>query len=237
VDKHHRFLLAQQLAHIDFLDEQIAALTEEIARYLAEMDDTSKPDAGKGTKANADWTNDLGGEQDQLAAKKPPSWTEAIELLDTVPGIDRRTAEVLLAEIGIDMRQFPTADDLAAWAGFAPGNHESGGKRYSGRVRKGSRAVRDIISQAAWAAARTKNTFLKARYHRLSARRGKKRAIVAVGHSMLISIWYMLARHEPYSDLGDDYYDKRKKESKVAYLAKQLARLGYTVRIEPVSTA
>lgn len=237
VEKHHRFLLAQQLAHIDFLDEQIEALTEEIARHLREMDDTSKPDAGGTRKPDADKASDRQGEQDQSQAKRPPHWTEAIELLDTVPGIDRRTAEVLLAEIGVDMRQFPTADDLVAWAGFAPGNHESGGKRYSGRVRKGSRAVRDIISQAAWAATRTKGTFLKARYHRLAARRGKRRAIIAIGHSMLISIWYMLARHEPYHDLGNDYYDKRKKESKVAYLSKQLAKLGYSVRIEPISAA
>jgi hypothetical protein len=141
---------------------------------------------------------------------------------------------VILAEIGLDMNQFPTADDLVSWAGFAPGNHESGRKRYSGRVRKGSRAIRDIMSQAAWVASRTKETFLKSRYHRLSARQGKKRAIVAIGRSMLTSIWYMLSRREPYCDLGGDYYDKRKKESKVIYLSKQLAKLGYSVHIEPI---
>ena len=228
VGEHHRFILVKQLAHIDFLDEQIEALSEEIGEQLARMDNASKPDS--------DHTGTAAQDPDGQSTAQTLRWTQAVELLDSVPGIDQRTAEVILAEIGLDMNQFPTPDDLASWAGFAPGNHESGGKRYSGRTRKGSRAIRDAISQAAWAASRTKNTFLKSRYHRLAARRGKKRAIVALGHSMLTSIWFMLSRRQPYRDLGPDYYDNRKKESKVTYLSKQLAKLGYSVHIQPIPT-
>jgi transposase len=162
------------------------------------------------------------------------SWSAAVELLDTIPGVDVRTAEVILAEIGLDMGQFPTPDDLASWAGFAPGNYQSGGKRYSGRTTKGNRPIGSALNQAAWAASRTKGTFLKARYHRLAARRGKKRAIVAVGRSILVSIWYMLSRQQPYQDLGADYFDQRKKEVKVSYLTKQLARLGFSVQLDPI---
>ena len=132
------------------------------------------------------------------------------------------------------MNQFPSADDLASWAGFAPGNHQSGGKRYSGRTTKGNRPIGAALTQAAWAASRTKGTFLKARYHRLAARRGKKRAIVAIGRSILVSIWHMLTNHQPYQDLGADYYDQRRKESKVAYLSKQLTRLGFAVQLDPL---
>jgi transposase len=173
----------------------------------------------------------------ETQADEPLSWSAAVELLDTIPGVDRRTAEVILAEIGLDMSQFPTADDLASWAGFAPGNHQSGGKRYSGRTTKGNRPIGAALNQAAWAASRTKDTYLKARYHRLAARRGKKRAIVALGRSMLVSIWHMLSRQQPYQDLGADYYDQRRKDTKVSYFTKQLAKLGFEVTLDPAPTA
>jgi transposase len=135
------------------------------------------------------------------------------------------------------MSQFPTADDLASWAGFAPGNHQSGGKRYSGRTTKGNRPIGAALNQAAWAASRTKGSFLKARYHRLATRRGKKRAIVAIGRSILVSIWYMLSRQESYQDLGADYYDQRRKETKISYLTTQLSKLGFVVTLDPAPTA
>jgi transposase len=227
VDEHHRFILAQQLAHIDFLDEQIEQLSQEVSRQLERM---SQPPSG-GQSGSDLLEVEPGPTEDQATSL---SWTEAVTLLDTMPGVDVRTAEVILAEIGLDMNQFPTANDLASWAGLAPGNNKSGGKRYSSRTTQGNKPLRSVMSQAAWAASRTKGTFLKARYHRLAARRGKKRAIVAIGHSMLTSVWFMLSHRQPYHDLGAAYYDHRKKETKVNYFTKQLAKLGFSVRIEPL---
>jgi hypothetical protein len=150
-----------------------------------------------------------------------------------MPGVNRRTAEVILAEMGIDMSQFPTEDHLASWAGLASGNCKSAGKRYTGRTTKGNRALSTIMVQAAWPAVRTKGTFLKARYHRLAARRGKGRAIVAVAHSMLVSVWHMLSKKQPYHDLGEDFFDQRKKASKISYLTRQLEKLtGGMVQIQ-----
>lgn len=224
VDVHHRFILAQQLGHIDFLDEQIEILSGQISQYLEQMGSLSSND------------DDVSGSS-KSKSNKPLSWIVAVGLLSTIPGIDRRTAEIILAEIGLDMKQFPTADDLASWAGFAPGNHQSGGKRYSGRTTKGNRPIGAALNQAAWAASRTKGTYLKARYHRLAARRGKKRAIVAIGRSILVSIWYMLSRQQPYQDLGADYYDQRRKDTKVSYFTQQLSKLGFEVTLDPAPTA
>jgi transposase len=222
VAEHHRFILAQQLGHIDFLDEQIERMSQQISQHLAQMGQPPSDD------------DDPSGSS---KAEEVLSWGEAVELLDTIPGVDQRTAEIILAEIGLDMSQFPSADDLASWAGFAPGNYQSGGKRYSGRTTKGNRPIGAALNQAAWAASRTKDTWLKARYHRLAARRGKKRAIVAIGRSILVSIWHMLSRHEPYRDLGTDYYDQRRKDTKVSYFSKQLAKLGFVVTLDPLPTA
>jgi transposase len=224
VKEYHRFLLAKQLAHIDFLDEQIEDISTEIGRQMEAM---SGP-TGSGA--------DGGGEEGSLKgdeALPPLSWDEAVALLDTIPGVNRRTAEVILAEIGLDMSQFPTAKHLASWAGLAPGNHESGGKRYSGRRTKGNRPLSSILTEAAQAASRTQNTFLNARYHRLAARRGKKRAIGAIAHSMIISVWHILTYRQPYQELGGDYFDERKKESKINYLIRRLEKLtGGAVRIQ-----
>lgn len=226
ISPNQRFILARQLSHIDFLDEQIEAFNEQISQHLQQM-------APSAVKDDADGDDGSSGQ----APTETLSWTEAVELLDTIPGVDQRTAEIILAEIGLDMSQFPTADDLASWAGFAPGNHQSGGKRYSGHTTKGNRPIGAAINQAAWAASRTKDTWLKARYHRLAARRGKKRAIVAIGRSILVSIWHMLSKQQPYQDLGADFYDQRRKESKVTYLTKQLARLGFAVQLDPLPAA
>ena len=163
----------------------------------------------------------------------PLSYGEALIVLDTAPGVNQNVAETVLAELGADMSRFPTPEQAAAWAGIAPGNNESGGKRYSGRIRDGNRALRVALVQAAWSAVRTKSTYLKAQYERLVVRRGKKRAIIAVAHSLLRSIWYMLAYHVPYQDLGGDYFDNRHKESKINYHLRQLQKLGYSAQIEP----
>jgi transposase len=226
VGPRQRKVLALQLAHVDFLDEQVEELSAEITRYVEGMD--GPPVSGdSGTGSNAPEERDSG------ELPPPMNFEQAIILLDTIPGVNQRVAETVVAELGVDMRRFATPEHAAAWTGIAPGNNESGGKRYSGRTRKGNQALRSVLIQAAWAAVRKKDIYLKAKYDRLVVRRGKKRAIVAVAHSILKSMWYMLAYHVPYQDLGGDYFDKRRKESKVNYHLRQLQKLGYSALPQP----
>lgn len=228
VGSHHRFLLAKQLAHIDFLDEQIDDISAEIVRWFETQSRGLDGIGGSSTGNELDSTDPSSSDQES-----PLTWEEAIDLLDTIPGINRKTAENMLAEMGLNMDQFPTDKHLTSWSGLAPGNHQSGGKRYSGRIRKGNQRLSAIMVQAAWSAIRTKDSFLHARYRRLAGRRGKKRALVAVARSMLVSAWHILTDRQPYRDLGGDYFDQRKKETKVSYLTRQLEKLtGGAVRIE-----
>lgn len=160
---------------------------------------------------------------------------DEIVLLDTIPGISRRAAEVLLAEIGSDMSRFPSAKHLASWAGICPGNHESAGKRRSGKTRKGSRWLRQVLIEAAHGAAHTKQTYLGALYRRLAARRGTKKALVAVGHAILVIVYHVLTRHEPYQDLGVNYFDERDRQAVERRLVRRLEQLGYQVNLQPVT--
>jgi transposase len=160
-------------------------------------------------------------------------FAESVALLDTIPGIAQEAAETIVAELGQDMARFPTARHLAAWAGVAPGNHESAGKRLSSRIRSGNRTLRATLTQAAHAAARSKDTYLSSLFHRLASRRGKKRAIMAVAHSMVVAIYYMLSRRQPYQELGPGYLDQLKPEAVKRRLIGRLEGLGYTVMVEP----
>jgi transposase len=197
---HQRFLIAQQLAHIDFLD----ALIERISAQIAE---------------------------------RVRPFEEEIALLDTITGIGRYTAEVVVAEIGVDLRRFPRADHLGSWAGVAPGNNESAGKRRSGKTRKGNPWLRRALVEAAHAAGRTKNTYLGAQYRRLVARKGKKRAAVAVAHSILTIVYHVLTDRQPYADLGGDYFDRRDQQAVQRRLVHRLEALGYTVSLQPKEPA
>jgi transposase len=232
VRPHHRFLLAQQLGHIDFLDEQIETLGEEISQRVEQMN--QPPDPGPSGAAPTRQAEAKSAEADSQPPTLLLSWSQAIELLDTVPGIDRRSAETLLAEIGLNMNQFASANHLTAWAGLAPGNNQSGGKRYSSRTRQGNRTVRSLAVQIAHAASRKKGCYLSALYHRIAARRGKKRAIVAVARSIFVSVYHMLLTGQPYDDLGADYFTLRRKEAKTDLLLRQLTKLGYSVQLEPL---
>jgi transposase len=195
VGPHQRFLIAQQLAHVDFLDGALEQVSAEIAERLQPCE--------------AD-----------------------LARLTTIPGVGRRTAEVLLVELGLDVRRFPTAAHLASWAGLCPGNHESAGKRLSGRTRKGSPWLRTALVEAAQAAGRTK-TYLGAQYHRLAARRGRKRAPVAVAHSILVIVYHVLTRATNYQELGVRYFDERERRAVEQRLVRRLEGLGYTVRLDP----
>ncbi len=221
VSDHHRFMLGEQLNHIDFMAGQITNINNEIGVRLEQMSQKQEPPAPPSASVQE--------EETQI----PLSWNRAVEILDTAPGINQRAAECILAETGIDMRQFPNADHLAAWSGLAPGNHESGGKRYSGRTRKGNQTLRTMMVQVAHAAKRKKGSYAEALYKRLVGRRGKKRAIIAVARSMIVSIYHMLERQEEYVDLGGGYFETRQKDSKIDRLTKQIEKLGYQVQLAP----
>ena len=179
----------------------------------------------------------IGHFDEQIEAACLP-FAQAVECLDTIPGVGRETAEVIVAEIGADMSRFPSAQHLAAWAGVAPGNHESGGKRLSGRVRHGNQALRRALLQAAKAAAHTKATYLAAQYQRLVRRRGKKRASVAVAHSILVIAYHLLKRGEEYHELGANYFDRERPEATATRLVQRLEKLGYQVTLQvPVAGA
>jgi transposase len=161
----------------------------------------------------------------------------AIQAVMTVPGFERRAAENLIAEIGIDMSRFPTAGHLASWAGICPGSHESAGKRKSGKTTRGSRWLKATLVQAGWAATHKKNSSYQAQYRRLAGRRGKKRALVAVGHSLLVTVYHMLSRGCAYKELGGDYLDKRQSDSAVKHHIRRLESLGYKVTAIPIESA
>lgn len=228
VREHHRFLLVSHLTHIDFLDEQIEAFNQQIAAHIEQL--STPPPTTPSSHASPEPPKSTGEEA-------PLTYAQAVELLDTIPGIDRRLAETIMAEIGIDMGRFPSEHHLASWSGVAPGNNESAGKRRSGKTPPGNKALRKALVQAAQAASRTKNTYLSAQYHHLAARRGKKRAKVAVAHSIIVIIYHMLSRRESYRELGGNYFDERKRESVVNRLVRRLEKLGYQVALETQSLA
>lgn len=200
VREHHRFLLVEQLSHIDYLDEAIGRLSGEIAERLR------------------------------------PFQAE-VQRLDTIPGINRSIAEVFLAEIGPDMSRFPDAHHLASWAGMCPGHNESGGKRQSGKTRKGNRWLRQALIEAAHGASHTKDTYLSSQYRRLVGRRGKKRALVAVGHSLLVIAYHVLNRQATYVELGSNYFEQLHRCRLEQNLVQRLQKLGYTVTLEPNSAS
>jgi transposase len=193
---HQRFMLAEQLCHIDALDDAIDRVSAEVAERVHPFE-------------------------------------AEIMRLDTVPGVGRRTAEALIAEMGIDMTRFPSAAHLASWAGMCPGNHESAGKQQGGKTRSGNKWLKAALVEAAQAVARTRGTYLASQYRRLAARRGKQKATVAVGHSLLVIAYHLLAHGHEYDDLGDNYFDERERQLVQRRLVRRLEGLGYRVNLEP----
>lgn len=192
---HQLFMLEKQLAHIDYLNELISKLDEEIEKRMT-------------------------------------PFAEELELLDSIPGVGKRTAEQIIAEVGTDMSRFSTPGHLCSWAGMTPGHDESAGKKKSTKTRKGNKKLRSALTEAAKAAARKKNNYLSAQYHRIAARRGKNKASIAVGHTILSLVHILLTRKQEYVDLGYNYFDERKKDILIKNSVKRLESLGLIVTIQ-----
>jgi transposase len=197
-DHVHVVWIGAILSHVDFLDEQVASLTDAIEEQIS-------------------------------------PFAAAVELLCTIPGVQRRGAEAIIGEIGVDMGVFPTAKELASWAGQCPGNDQSAGKRRSGRTRNGSKWLDWALEEAAMAAIRANDVYLAAQYQRLRPRRGHKKALGAVKHSILCACWHMLSTGELYRDLGGDYFRKRDPERTTKRLVAQLEALGHSVTLQEVA--
>jgi transposase len=201
VTDHHRFLLRQFLEQYDFLEKEIARVSE------------------------------------RLEAVAPPSFRGAVDQLDAIAGVGERGARALLAETGTDMSRFPSHKHFASWAGRCPGNRESAGKRKSGKTPAANRHLDAVLTEMAHAAVRKKDSYFKSQYHRLAGRRGKKRAIGAVKHSLLVTVYFMLRDHKPYKDLGADYFDKLNPQHQIRYHVRKLKDLGQKVELSPMADA
>jgi transposase len=200
LEPHHRLLLAQLLAQIDFLDECISSLNTEIEERL-----------------------------------RP--FAKQVQDLATTPGLKKFIPQIIIAEVGVDLSSFPSDKHFASWIGVCPGKNESAGKNKSGKTTKGNRWLKDALTEAAWAASHTKDTYLSALYHKLVPRLGKKKALVAVAHSIAVAIYHILTEGVPYYELGSDYFIKQDKKKLERRLVRRLEELGYKVTLEEVNSA
>jgi len=195
---HHAFLVSQLLSDVDYLEEAIELVSEEVDRRLA-------------------------------------PFARPLAQLDTIPGVDKRTAQVLIAELGVDMSFFPSDAHLASWAALCPGNNESAGKHRSGKTRGGNRWLRTTLVEAAWAATRVENSALAARYRRVMRHRGHQKALIAVAHAILRTAYHLLAEGTTFREPGADYYDRRHAERVKRRAIQLLERQGYRVVLEPAA--
>jgi transposase len=225
---HHRFLLKEHLAHIDSLDEAIVRVGAEIAVLMRPLEQAEQSETP---------TDDADAVPQTQQQEQTLTWAQAIVLLCSIPGISQRAAEGILAEIGIAMNRFPSAKHLASWTGMSPGNRESAGKRLSGKTNKGSPWLRKLLVEAAHAAAHSKNTYLAAQYRRIAARRGAKKAMIAVGHTILVMSFHILTTQKGYEDLGGNYFDEHDRQATEQRLVRRLQKLGYEVELKVAAPA
>jgi transposase len=254
IQEQHRFVLTSQLAHIAFLEEQIAQCDTTIEQFIAPT--ASAPTAGNERPMPLAVDTDSSDQAQPrvptraapaIPAPAPPltqtpdpspspptplSFQQAVQLLDTLPGVNQRIAQIIVAEIGVEMDRFPSAAHLASWVGLCPGNHQSAGKQLRGTTRKGDRWLRQALIEAAQGAMRTKGSYLRAQGERLTRRRGKKRAVVAVAHTIVIMAYHMLLRRQPYQDLGSTYFDERERAAIARQSVRRLEHLGFQVTLQ-----
>lgn len=232
VTTHHRFMLGEHLRHIEELEAAIARVTDEIARRFTPPEPPAEVESAEQELAQKDQAS---AEQEASTHEQAPlTYQEAVRRIDSVLGINERAAQGILAETGVQMRQFPSSKHFASWAGVCPGNNESAGKRHSGKTRKGNPHLRRLLVQAAHAAAHSKNSYLAAQYRRIASRRGPKRAVMAVAHSIAVIIYHILCDHTTYQDLGGNYFDQRDRQALEKRLVRRLQRLGYQVELQPL---
>lgn len=207
---HHRFLLQLHLRQYDALDDAVRIVDREAEARLSRLDQRIEP---------------------------KPGFRDLIRLLVTIPGVSPLSALTILSEIGRDMSRFATAGHLVAWAGLCPGQNESAGKRRRGRLRKGAPWLKTMLVQCAWAAKHAKNSYYRAQFFRLQAKRGPQKAICAVAASILTGIYHMLKDGVVHVDLGASYFDNRPREAKLKRLVRQLKNLGFEATLQPIAKA
>jgi transposase len=252
VTEHHRFMLTTLMQHLRSLEELEAQLSARI-ELLVQHSEVQVPPAasaqagGAGASdlapasaeplPSAEQSSDEGHPCEPKPSEQEPStalaFSEAVKLLDTLPGVDQRAAQCLVAELGNDMAQFPSSANLASWAKVCPGNNESAGKRKASSTGKGNRWLRRALSQAACSAGRLRKSYFSAQFRRIAARRGKARAVMAVAHSLLVAIYYMLSRRVPFQDLGPDFFERRDPQRLTRSLVRRLEALGHQVILQP----
>lgn len=240
IQDHHRFMLKEHLRHLAAVEIVTGEIDARIEQVVAcEALNRPRTDAAPVVlnPARTDATP-VASSQEGAAPTRPwvPPLRDCLDIADSIPGINMRIGSGILAETGTDMSQFPTAAHLASWAGMSPGNNESAGKRKSGKTEHGDRWLCRLLTQAAWAVTREKEpSYLKSLYNRIARRRGKKRAIVAVGHAILCILHHLLSTGAYYHDLGPQYFDKLNSERTKHYLVKRLETLGFSVQLQPAA--
>ena len=225
-------MIQQHLNHLEFLEAQIIQFNQHIEQSIGAQDNSNQQNKSE-SQLNS---SDSDSNEPTAETASTLSWTQAVSLADTIPGVAQNTAELLVAEIGTDMSRFASASHLAKWARLCPGNHESAGKRLSGQTGRSNPWLRTSLVQAANAAVRCRNSYLRVVYRRLAGRRGRKKALIAVAHRILIALYHMFKKCQPFHDLGVNYLSNQSQQQhSVQRLHSQARQLGYQLELTPIN--